>query len=309
MRGKCAANKILIARKNKERCMALSYEVGQSLVVSGLYRHPIKSCRGHAIEQGEIEARGFKDDREFMVVDPDGYVVTQREHPRMALIEPSVEGSILTLTAPGMPVLRKEYIVHGAQMKVDVWENICEAIDQGNDVAEWFSAYIEMPCRLVRMAQDFRRPVSAKHAVSEHDHVSFVDGYPFLIISEGSLADLNSRMEQPLPMRRFRPSIVIHGAEPFAEDTWRRIRIGTQIFELVKPCARCVMTTVNPDTTEMGKEPLRTLAKYRRGPDGGVLFGQNAIHHGLGTIHVGDTVEILAMNEQPLQLMRAKSAV
>lgn len=289
--------------------MAFSDQRADSIVVSGLYLYPIKSCRGHAIEQGVIEARGFRDDREFMLVDLDGCAITQREHPRMTLIEPYVEGTVLTLTAPGMPLLRKEYITSGPQVDVDVWQNICAAVDQGDDVAAWFSTYMELSCRLVRMAEDCRRLISPKHAVKEGDHVSFVDGYPFLIISEGSLADLNSRMEQPLPMRRFRPSIVVSAMEPFAEDTWRRIRIGTQIFELVKPCARCVMTTVNPDTTEMGKEPLRTLAKYRRGLDGGVLFGQNAIHHGPGTIHVGDTIEILAMKEGELQLIGAKSAV
>ena len=283
--------------------MASSGERSQPIRVSELYTYPIKSCRGHAIEQGVIEERGFKDDRAFMLVDADGGMITQREYPRMALLDPRVEGSLLTLTAPGMPVLRKEYITSGPQVDVEVWQNACKAIDQGEEVAEWFSAYMQMPCRLVRMTDDCQRSVSAKHAIHDHNPISFVDGYPFLIISVGSLADLNSRMEEALPMRRFRPSIVLSGTEPFAEDSWRRIRIGEQVFELVKPCARCVMTTVNPDTTEMGKEPLRTLAKYRRAPDGGVLFGQNAIHHGPGTIRVGDEVEVLAMNERELQLM------
>jgi uncharacterized protein YcbX len=146
---------------------------------------------------------------------------------------------------------------------------------------------------LVRFAADYFRQVSQEYAPRETDQTGFADAYPFLILSEESLADLNSRLDVPLPMNRFRPNIVVRGAETsFAEDTWKAIRIGDVIFDVVKPCARCAITTTNQATAERGKEPLRTLATFRQHRRG-VMFGQNAVHRSTGTIHTGAIVEVV----------------
>ena len=137
------------------------------------------------------------------------------------------------------------------------------------------------------------RPVNPMYAHSENDQVGFADGYPILLLSEASLDDLNSRLETPLPMNRFRPNIVVTNTEHYAEDTWKTIRIGDITLDIVKPCARCAITTTNQDTAERGKEPLKILSTYRN-HEHGVIFGQNIIHRNQGQINIGDTVEILA---------------
>ncbi len=150
-------------------------------------------------------------------------------------------------------------------------------------------------CRLVRFADDAVRPVNPKYAPRPTDQVSFADGYPFLIVSEASLAELNSRLDDPLPMNRFRPNIVVADTEAYAEDTWRAIRVGGEAIDVVKPCGRCMVTTTDQATAPRAKEPLRTLATYRRDTGGGPLFGMNAIQRASGgTIHVGDSIEVLA---------------
>jgi uncharacterized protein YcbX len=178
----------------------------------------------------------------------------------------------------------------GERREVAIWRDRCDAIDQGDAAAEWASAFLGASCRLVRIADDTVRPVDRDFAVSEGDQVGFADGYPFLLTTEESLADLNDRMAQALPMDRFRPNIVISGFEPFAEDDWRRIRIGEIAFAVVKPCARCPITTTDQATAKRGQEPLRTLATYRQVPGKGVMFGQNLIHESTGIIRVGDPV-------------------
>lgn len=265
-----------------------SQQISSSISVAELNLYPIKSCRGHAIQASEIDARGFKHDRVFMLVDPLGSCLTQREYPAMALVVASVEvEALLELNAPDMPSLRVEYSTNGTWIDVDMWGTICKAIDQGERVADWFSTYLHTECRLVHIADDFVRPIT------DHSQGSFVDGYPFLILSDATLADLNSRLAEPVTMQSFRPSIVLRGTTPYAEDTWRGIRIGACEFEFIEPCKRCTLTTIDPASARRGKEPLRTLATYRRGPDGAVLLGQYAVHRQPGRIHVGDHVEIL----------------
>jgi uncharacterized protein YcbX len=264
-----------------------------TLRVSELNVYPVKGCRGSSLREAQVGARGIVGDRSYMLVDDDGSFITQRSHPRMALIEPRFAESSLSLAAPGRDTLSIPVLTHAEHRMVTVWRDSCQAVDQGDAAAEWATSFLGTHCRLVRMAEDFVRLVDREYAVSERDEVGFADGYPFLLTTEESLADLNARMATPLPMNRFRPSIVISGAEPFAEDRWRRIRIGAITFAVVKPCARCVVTTTDQSTAERGREPLQTLATYRRVQGKGVMFGQNLIHGSTGVIRVGDAVELI----------------
>ena len=261
--------------------------------VSALYRYPVKSCAGSSLEVADLGPRGIAHDREFMLVEPaSGLFFTQRELPRMALIEPAREHCALRLRAPGMPDLTAPVLAAGQTREVLIWRDRCTAVDQGDEAAAWLSQFLRRPCRLVRMAEDHVRRVDPTYAVSEEDQVGFADGYPFLVISEESLADLNARLARPLPMNRFRPNIVVRGGTAYEEDRWRRVRIGGIEFHLVKACARCAITTTDQATAEVGREPLATLATYRRS-ERGVLFGQNAIHAATGSIRIGDAVEVL----------------
>lgn len=276
------ANQLMtVSRSLAARVMALNW-------------YPVKSCRGASLSEAVIGARGIVGDRSFMLVDDVGRFLSQRAFPRMALIEPRLGDGTIALAAPEQETLSIPVLTHGERREVSVWRDSCEAIDQGDAAAEWASAFLRASCRLVRIADDTVRAVDRAFAVSERDQVGFADGYPFLLATEESLADLNGRMAAPLPMNRFRPNIVVAGVEPFAEDGWRRIRIGALVFAVVKPCARCAITTTDQATAERGKEPLRTLATYRQVRGKGVMFGQNLIHETTGVIRVGDPVEPIA---------------
>jgi len=261
--------------------------------VSVLNYYPIKSCGGIPLSSASIGARGILHDREWMVVTTDNWFLTQRECPRMALIHPEVTADDhLILRAAGQDPLVVVVCRKGQTRMVAIWEDTCLAIDHGDEAAEWLSTFLGLPCRLVRIADEFTRKVSRKYAQRENDQVGFAGRFPFLLTSEASLADLNSRLSSPLPMNRFRPNIVLRGCAPYAEDTWKKIRIGDIEFAVVKPCARCIITTIDQQTAQIGKEPLKTLATYRHTARG-VVFGQNLIHSSTGIIRVGDTVEVV----------------
>jgi uncharacterized protein len=264
-------------------------------VVTQLNYYPIKSCGGISADRLEITPRGFRYDRQWMLVEPDGTFLTQRELPRMALIRPEIADGCLTVSAPAMPPLQLPVDQPGREMRVDIWRDKgLKAVDLGDPAGEWFSAYLGASCRLVRFADDTVRPVDPRYARRPTDQVGFADGYPFLLISEASLEDLNTRLDEPLPMNRFRPNIVVNGVEPYAEDTWNTVRIGDVVFDVVKPCGRCAITTTDQETAARGKEPLRTLAMYRSFGEGSPKFGQNLVHHAAGMLRVSDRLEILS---------------
>ena len=264
-----------------------------SIFVSALYCYPIKSCSGISLDIAEIKQKGICGDRTFMVVDLAGQFMTQRKVPRMALIRPAIgEDGILTVTAPNMSEIALVTDDTGKRYDVKIWNDLCVGVDQGNTVAEWFSTFLGMACRVVHMPEDYVRQVNPQYAKREQDQVAFADGYPFLLTTEASLADLNARMQEPLPMNRFRPNIVIEGTLPYVEDMWRKIWIGEVLFHIVKDCERCPITTTDQATAVVGKEPLRTLATYRR-TQKGVVFGQNLIHAQQGIIRLGDTVKVV----------------
>lgn len=260
--------------------------------VCGLYHYPIKSCRGTSLDVAVIGPRGIAADRQWMVVDAAGDFLTQRELPRMALVSPRVGGGLLEVSAPDMPPLTMPVGATGQRIDVTIWKDRCVAVDQGPDAAAWFTSFLEVPCRLVRIADDTVRQADREYARPD-DQVGFADGFPFLLTSRASLADLNHRLAAPLPMNRFRPNIVIDGVAPFEEDQWKRIRIGGITFGVLKPCARCVTTTVDQHTAERSHEPLRTLATFRHVPGRGVMFGQNLVHDRTGVVNVGAEVDVL----------------
>lgn len=262
------------------------------LTVSGLFVYPVKSCGGISLNSAKITPRGFAYDRNWLVVDADGNFLTQRELRHLALVRTALEDHALVLTAPDMPAYRVPYDQTGERVPVSIWrDNGIGAVDQGDDVSEWLSSFLKTPVRLVRFADDAVRQVDQKYAPRETDQVGFADAYPFLLLSEESLEDLNNRLDEPLPMNRFRPNIVIRGGGAYAEDQWRCIEINGIKFELVKKCARCVVTTTDQDSALRGKEPLKTLATYRNS-ERGVLFGQNLTHQGEGSVHIGDSIRI-----------------
>lgn len=261
-----------------------------------IYRYPVKSLRGESFDSLEVMRRGFACDREWMVVDPDGRFLTQRQQPRMSLVDATVTAAgELRLRAPGMPALA---IPGGAAdyLPVEVWGDRIEALAAGPDADAWLSRFLGIDCRLVRFADDRRRDVDPGYAHAG-DEVGFADGFPFLLISQASLDDLNRRLEScdepAVPMTRFRPNLVVDGCEPYAEDAWRRIRIGDLTLRVVKACSRCIIPTIDPATARRGPEPLRTLMTYRR-RDSKVYFGQNLVHDGPGELRTGMPVEVLA---------------
>jgi len=263
---------------------------GMSL--TALYRYPVKSLGGGEHQVLEVQARGFVFDRHWMVVDPDGGFLTQRQQPRMTLIGARVDGEgVLHLSAPGMPDLAVGPC-GDQRVGVNVWGDTVSAAQAGHDADAWLSGFLARPCRLVCFPREQVRAVDPDFA-RPSDQVGFADGFPFLLISQASLDDLNSRLEHPVAMRRFRPNLVVGGCEAFAEDNWRRIRIGGLEFSVAKPCSRCIIPAIDPQTGVRGKEPLQTLMGYRR-RDNKVYFGQNLIHDGNGRLAVGMPVEVLA---------------
>src|SRR5215208_6201009 len=258
------------------------------ITVSNLIYYPIKACCGFEVDSSCVERMGLEHDRRMMVVTPEGEFLTQREVPRLALVTPKLRDGALELSAPNVDSLQLGIQTSGAPWLVNIWKSKgVHAIDQGEEAAEWFSGWLGMPVRLVHVADGYKRLVNEKYVVNSDDHTGFADGYPILLTSEEGLQDLNSRLESPVPMNRFRPNIVVKGSAPFVEDRWNRIRIGNVELAVVKPCARCEVTTidqrstpqsgsVDKETLERQKEPLKTLGKYRKHKLG-AIFGQNVI--------------------------------
>ena len=264
------------------------------ITVSNLIYYPIKACRGFEVDTACVERMGLEHDRRMMVVTPDGEFLTQREYPRLALVTPTLEKGMLELSAPNYDSLQLGIQTSGTPWLVNVWKSKgVHAIDQGEEAAAWFSDWLRTPVRLVHVADGYKRLINEQYAVNADDHTGFADGYPILLTSEEGLQDLNSRLDSPVPMNRFRPNIVVRGSSPFVEDTWNRIRIGNVELAVVKPCARCEVTTIDKETLERSKEPLKTLGKYRK-QKLGAIFGQNVIPLEEGRIGVGMAVEVLS---------------
>lgn len=274
--------------------------------LSSLIIYPVKSCRGIALETSVYGPDGLRHDREYLVVDAAGRFLTQRALPRMAVIETASSEDALILRAPGLGELRVPWQPSPEEMlaesPVTIWRDTVQAADAGDESAAWLSRVLEQPCRLVRRGPSYARFLPGKRVpgtlATREVPVSFADAFPMLVISEESLADLNGRLDHPLPMDRFRPNLVLRGcSEPYAEDTWSVFRVGERAtLHAGGACERCNVPTIDQQTgTPQGKEPLRTLALYRRSKEGnGVVFGQNVVPESHGELRVGDPVEIVA---------------
>jgi hypothetical protein len=257
-----------------------------------LYVYPLKGAGGVRVERMPLDGFGPRHDRRWMVVDPDGVFVSQREEAKLALVRTAIEGDVLVLSTRTGSVLRIPAANDiGPRVQVRIWSDTTAAVDTGDDASDWLSETLGRPLRLVYMPDDSVRPVHPSFG-RPGDRVGFADAFPFLLLSQAALGALNGKLAVPLPMNRFRPNLVVDGVEPHAEDGWKRISIGDIALDIVKPCARCLVTTTDQATGERGVEPLRTLATYRK-VGSHVMFGQNAIHRGQGTLRVGDAVRVL----------------
>lgn len=261
------------------------------LILQDIYIYPVKSLAGIRMTEAEVEEKGFRHDRRWMLVDKEGRFVSQREYPKLALLGVELKDDGLKIFDRKNPVnsiFVPFGLAQGPEKRVVIWDDEVTALVVDAEISEWFSEILKFEVDLVLMPEESKRPIDSRYAVNG-ESVSFADGMPYLIIGQASLDELNSKLEQHVPMNRFRPNLVFSGGSPFQEDQLRKIRIGTVEFQIVKPCARCVMTTVDQDTAEQGKEPLKTLASYRT-VNNKVMFGQNVVALSLGKVRLGDAI-------------------
>ena len=284
--------------------------------LTSIHRFPVKSLRGEPLEQAQVEPWGLAGDRRWMLIDPDGQAITAREVNAMLLIRPEITADGLLVSGSGLPTLETRTPDPGDQVPVAVFDSTFTAAPAGPEADAWFTTALGTPARLVHLDDPGRRPTDPLFSEAD-DRVSFADGYPLLLTTEESLAALNDTVVEgartdgePLPMTRFRPNLVVAGVEPWTEDDWRLIRIGDAVFRAVKGCARCVMTTVDPETGVRGKEPIASLARVRKW-DGATWFGINLVPDSPGaTIRVGDDLEVLEAVEPgagPLRPVRTRA--
>jgi uncharacterized protein len=271
------------------------------LQVSRLFVYPVKSLGGISVSSAYLSDRGFEHDRRWMLINEQNLFMTQREYPQMALLRTGI-------TEQGISVFHPEDIheritipfseTTNERITVKVWNDWCEGVFVSRDIDQWLSKRLKVTCRLLFMPDDSLRKVDARYAVADSNVTSFSDGYPLMVLSQSSLDDLNSRLGQPLPMNRFRPNIVIAGANPYEEDEMEEFMIRGVHFFGVKLCERCAITTINQDSLATGKEPLRTLAGYRM-KDNKVYFGQNVLYNSGGvSLKTGDRLEVLRRKQK-----------
>jgi len=255
--------------------------------------YPIKSLGGISLNEAEIEEKGLQHDRRWMLIDEEGTFITQRKHFELGLLQVDIAENIMTVS-------HKKNLNHaisfsideetGESISVTVWDDRSTGFEVNTKVSNWFSEFLKMKVRLVKMASADRRLVDQRYA-SNNETVSFADGYPCLLIGQSSLNGLNEKLSMPIRMDRFRPNFVFTGGIPHVEDNFSTFFLGDVLFSAVKPCARCVLITIDQQNGLKGQEPLRTLAGYRTAGKK-ILFGQNLIHKGSGIIRLGDELRI-----------------
>ena len=265
-----------------------------SFIVSEIVIYPIKSLGGISLQEVQVEERGLQYDRRWVLADEQNMFITQRQNEQMALIDVSIENDglkvwhrlkkIAPLYISFLPKTTDNQII-------TIWDDTVNAIRVSDEADAWFSMILDMKCSLFYQPDESIRLTDPKYSITKEEHTSFADGYPILIIGQASLENLNERLEEPVSMKRFRPNIVFSGGEAHIEDSWKNFTIENAKLVGVKPCARCVLTTVNPETAEKGKEPLKTLNQYRNF-NNKVLFGQNLLVVKTGKISVGDNINV-----------------
>lgn len=259
--------------------------------LAGLYRYPVKSTAGQALERARVTEEGLFGDRRYMLAKPDGTFITARSHPQLQrVVALPVEGG-LALSAPELAAIEaREANFSARPFATGVWGDAFAALTTTEQLDDWFSAALGESARLLWLG-----PRSPRYREGLARRVSFADGYPLMLVAQASLDELNTRMTTAQRMAQFRPNLVIEGTAPYAEDGWKRIRIGALEFAVDTPCSRCKMITVDPARGEFmpNGEPLRTLAGYRRGAQGKVYFGQNLIALGEGELELDAPLEVL----------------
>jgi uncharacterized protein YcbX len=257
--------------------------------LTALYRYPVKSTQAQSLSSSSLTPSGLPFDRSWMVAAVDGRMITGRSHPALVRVTAQPDAAGLTLDAPDMGRLFVANDEFCLPHRASVWKDDFSAWHGAAAADAWFSHYLGEPVKLLWTG------AAPSRRLQESIPLSFADAYPLLLIGEASLTDLNHRVGRTLEMQRFRPNLVIGGTPAFAEDGWQRIRIGSAVLRLSKPCERCVFTTVDPATAEKSadQEPLRSLARFRKGADG-VLFGQNVIVESGEWLEVGMPVEVLS---------------
>ena len=261
------------------------------LKLTQIWIYPIKSLGGISLLTALVMEKGLQHDRRLMLVDETGTAMTQRVFPKMALFKLSIDKDLLTITHFAHSIkldLKNPPLSNSVAVKI--WDDTVSAFEVDRSYSQWFTELLAVPCRLVYFPEENRRPVNPRYHVNS-EQVSLADAYPFLIIGQSSLDDLNSRLETVVPINRFRPNFVFTGGSAFEEDTWRNFSIGSNRFVGVKMCDRCVLTTVNQDTAERGAEPLKTLSSYRK-RDNKVYFGQNLVAVDHKSVSVGDSITV-----------------
>lgn len=262
--------------------------------ISEIYVYPVKSLAGISLDSAQLNEAGFEYDRQWMVTRPDGAFMTQRNYPQMALVETRLNHGRLTLSSFGMEphVVTPVEKDNGKRISTKVWGDPVQALEHDAQTSEWLSQAIGVDCRLVSFPDDEIRQCDP--AVSNAgEHTLFADAFPLLLLSRGSLDDLNARLENPVGMDRFRPNIVVSGCEPLAEDNWKKITVGDVRLRVTQACARCSVPTVNQQTGVLsGPEPIHTLSSYRQRADGEVYFGINLVPETTGVVRTGDRVSI-----------------
>jgi uncharacterized protein len=254
-----------------------------------IYIYPIKSLGGIRVPSSKVMEKGLAFDRRWMLIDETSTFMTQRVHTLMALFKLEMNQSSFKITFKNDSILLP--FVHShipKEIKTNVWDDEVTTFEVSEAYSNWFSEKLGMKCKLVFFPEENSRPVDVRYKIN-NENVSLADGYPLLIIGQSSLDDLNSRLELPVPMNRFRPNLVFVGGQPYEEDTWKFFTIGKNKFAGVKPCSRCVLTTVDQQTGEKGKEPLATLATYRK-RENNIYFGQNVLAIDHNEIHEGDEI-------------------
>jgi uncharacterized protein len=262
----------------------------KKLVLSEIWIYPIKSLGGIRLKSAKVLMKGFPYDRRWMLLDEGGKFMTQRFYPKMALFKMKFgpDESLIVNYQEHALVLPLHPLIQTPSFETKIWDDSVVVHEAGKEYNEWFSKHLDMKCTLVYFPDENPRAVDSRYSVNQ-EHVGLADAYPFLILGEQSLADLNERLTEPVPMNRFRPNLVFAGGDAYEEESWRNFRIGSNRFVGVKPCARCVLITVNQDTAVKGTEPLVTLATYRR-QESKVLFGQNLVAVDHGEIYEGDEI-------------------
>lgn len=261
------------------------------LRLTEIWIYPVKSLGGIRLKSAKVQEKGLEHDRRWMLIDEDNEFMTQRLYPRMALFKLQVQDSRFKIEYKSDSItLSFNHTIKDESIEARIWDDTVQVFEVSNEYSNWFSERLQMNCRLVSFPESNTRPVDENYQVN-HEQVSLADAYPFLIIGEQSLADLNSRLKEPLPMNRFRPNFVFSGGQPYVEDSWRNFSIGKNKFTAVKQCARCVLTTVNQDTGDKGIEPLLTLSQYRK-KENKVLFGKNLVALNHFEVYEGDEITV-----------------